>query len=308
MQMLSVPAGVTWELLVVNNNSCDGTDEVIAHQAQHLPLRRLFEPRPGKSYACNLAIAEARGDLIVWTDDDVLVSPRWLACYLDAARAWPDAAFFAGAVEPWFESNPPRWIRRHLASLSGVYAIAAPGSQTRPVSQGEAVFGANMAFRKEVACRFPFNVNLGRVQGQLLGGDDTELIQRVTQAGCYGVWVPEARAQHFIPSERLTSAYVWKWYRDAGRNFVRRGSLPACPTWGGAPRWAVVQYSIERVKALLQSPIKGRRWLSAFTQAARLQGVIAESREQQGKVKEPALGVCAGAQNGSHFLGGQEKR
>src|SRR5262249_21230021 len=93
---LRVPAGVEWELVVVNNNSTDDTDAVLQRHEGRLPLRRLFEPRPGKSFAANLALAEARSDLILWTDDDVHVDPDWLAEYVAAARAWPDASFFGG--------------------------------------------------------------------------------------------------------------------------------------------------------------------------------------------------------------------
>jgi hypothetical protein len=153
-----------------------------------------------------------------------------------------------------------------------------------------------MAFRTSVARQFPFNVHLGRIQGQLIGGDDTELIERVTQAGLDGVWVPGARAKHFIPRERLTYSYVQKWYRDAGRNLVRRGSLGPCPSLWGAPRWAVVQYNMELARSFLLSPGKGRRWLRAFTQAARLKGLIEESRELKRNDKNPTPNVCSAAQ------------
>src|ERR1700738_3055719 len=73
---LRIPEGVSWELLVVNNNCTDDTDAVIERHAGSLPIRRLYEPTPGKSYAHNLAIAEAQGDLVLWTDDDVIVDPE----------------------------------------------------------------------------------------------------------------------------------------------------------------------------------------------------------------------------------------
>jgi glucosyl-dolichyl phosphate glucuronosyltransferase len=63
-------------LLVVNNNSTDNTDQIIAHHAEWLPIRRLFEPKAGKSHAANLGIQHATGELIICTDDDVLVASR----------------------------------------------------------------------------------------------------------------------------------------------------------------------------------------------------------------------------------------
>lgn len=67
MRQLQVPAGVEWELLVVNNNCTDATDDVIERHSTHLPIRRLFEVKQGHSHARNRAVAEATGELIVWT-------------------------------------------------------------------------------------------------------------------------------------------------------------------------------------------------------------------------------------------------
>ncbi len=72
-RLLEIPHGVEWEVMVVNNQCSDSTDAVIARHAAHLPIRRLVEPRPGLSHSRNCAVAAARGDLLVWTDDDVLV-------------------------------------------------------------------------------------------------------------------------------------------------------------------------------------------------------------------------------------------
>src|SRR5262245_24832825 len=110
MRRLRVPSGHDWELLVVDNNCTDDTDAVLRSYAGCLPLRRLFEPTPGKSHAANLALAHARGELILWTDDDVMVDPDWLSAYAGAAARWPDVAYFGGRIVPLFEAPPPRWL------------------------------------------------------------------------------------------------------------------------------------------------------------------------------------------------------
>ena len=97
---LTVPVGVKWELLVVNNRCTDDTDSVIARHQMRLPLRRLFEPEPGLSNARNCAVAAAQGDLMLWTDDDVLIDRDWLEAYVAAASKWPDAGYFGGRIEP----------------------------------------------------------------------------------------------------------------------------------------------------------------------------------------------------------------
>jgi glycosyltransferase involved in cell wall biosynthesis len=278
MRQLDVPSGVTWELLVVNNNSTDDTDAVLTRHAAALPLVRLFEPRPGKSHAANTAAAHATGDLLVWTDDDVRVQSGWLAAYARAATDWPEAAFFAGPIDPWFEREPPAWIRRHLSELSGVYVIVDYGTAARPLTRADPVFGANMAFRSAVARTFPLNAQLGRIQGALFGADDTELIARVAAAGHYGVTVPDARLQHFNPSSRLTKAYVARWYRDSGRTLVRQGALGASRRVAGVPPWVVRRWLQEQAKRGLWAARGDRRWFDAFRQSARLGGMIQEVR------------------------------
>src|SRR5438093_1564287 len=112
MTRLVIPPGVSWELLVVNNRCTDDTDQVIAGYSGRLPLRRVYEPQPGLSHARNAAVREARGDYILWTDDDALVEEGWVEAYVEAFRRWPQAAVFGGPVRPWFTQTPPTWVER----------------------------------------------------------------------------------------------------------------------------------------------------------------------------------------------------
>jgi glycosyltransferase involved in cell wall biosynthesis len=91
MHNLRVPAGLEWELLIVNNNCTDNRDAVIANHAENLPIRRLSEARAGKSYAANQALEQARCDLVLWTDDDVPVDGRWLTSAVERASRHPHA-------------------------------------------------------------------------------------------------------------------------------------------------------------------------------------------------------------------------
>src|ERR1044071_912653 len=74
-------AGVRYEVIVVDNNSTDGTREVIEGYIKrgHENLRYVFEGRQGVSYARNTGIAEARAGIIAFADDDVRVSKDWVA-------------------------------------------------------------------------------------------------------------------------------------------------------------------------------------------------------------------------------------
>ena len=84
--LISPPGG--WELIVVDNNSNDATKDVCRAYANVLPLKYLFEKRQGIGYAFNSGIRESKGDLIVFTGDDITPDPMWLLEYEKGANKW----------------------------------------------------------------------------------------------------------------------------------------------------------------------------------------------------------------------------
>ncbi len=281
MRDLRLPDGTTWELLIVNNNCTDDTDAVIARHSDSLPLRRLHEPAQGLSNARNCAVAAAQGDLLLWTDDDVLVDPDWITEYVTAVNRFPQAGYFGGTVDPWFAYDPPRWVLTNLDRLDGPFALRRLGPEVRPLTRTEQVFGANMAFRTRLMKDFRFNASLGRIGKEMLSGEETELVTRLQAAGWSGVWVGSARVRHYIPAERLTSAYVWKFFHGIGRTNQRRfPSDPSCPKLFGVPRWVLRRYVANRLRSLLLAPSCGARWLDSYIQAAVSRGVLDECRTQ----------------------------
>jgi glycosyltransferase involved in cell wall biosynthesis len=277
---LHVPPGIEWELLVVNNNCTDETDGVIDRHAGALPLRRLLELEPGHSMARNRAIAEASGDLIAWTDDDVIVDGGWLAAYAKAATDWPDAAYFGGPIDPHFEVEPPAWIAHNFEQLANAYAVLHLEGGTRPLGPREHVFGANMAFRASAMPRLAFDSRLGYRGSDKTGGDETDLHSRLRAAGRYGVWVDSARVEHLIPADRLTLHYLRECYRGRGRAMARIDGPPACALLLGYPRYAVRRYLQTRLSLARRWP-GGRRWAEEITTAAFLEGFLAESIRQR---------------------------
>lgn len=279
LRELTLPDGTTWELLVVNNNCTDDTDAVAAKHADSLPLRLLRETKQGLSNARNCAIEHTRGDLLVWTDDDVLVDPHWLAEYLKAAAAFPDAGFFGGTVDPWFAVEPPAWVKRNLDQLQGTFAIRQLGPEVRPLADNELPFGANMAFRTALIRNHRFDPALGRIGTGMLSGEETELVARLRKQGHPGIWVGPARVQHYVAAERLTANYVWKYFHGLGRTYrICDPGDPNGPRFLGAPRWAVRRYLAARGVSLALRPGRGRAWLTHYIAAAIARGVIDEAR------------------------------
>ncbi len=278
MCSLVIPASISWELLVVNNNCTDETDETISRYAQRLPLRRLFEPKPGLSNARNCAMSATTGDLLIWTDDDVLVDPNWVVEYVKAANTSPGFSYFGGTIEPWFESKPPHWIASNLNLLQGPFAVRELGGEVRPLSENEDPFGANMGMRTLAARELGFDSRLGRRPDSLSSAEETDLFSRMKRLGHRGLWIGPAKVRHFIPTVRLNAQYLKEWFYEGGRSNVRMDGIDENWRWAGdVPAFALKALWLARLNRALLWPIKGPHWTQAFRDAAYFRGYIEEA-------------------------------
>jgi glucosyl-dolichyl phosphate glucuronosyltransferase len=294
MAELVIPEGVTWELLVVNNNATDHTEEVIQKhfQAGRLPLQALFEKEQGLSRARNKAISEFRGELLLWTDDDVLVSPNWLAAHVKASLEYPDAAAFGGPIEPWFPVPPPKWFTRNIARLGPYWALLERPSGKRILDKGEHVFGANMVYRREAIAGKLFNVNAGHIGKKSGGFDEIEIQEAIEQSGRPRIWVPEAVVTHYVIPERMNLAYLWQHLVHVHyKRFYDPADFTGSKRVFDIPRWLLRTYIQKRVLLALRSLNRDDRWVDAFLEAARVGGLVAGAQEES----TPQGGVSVGS-------------
>jgi len=278
MCALRVPQGSEWELLVVNNNCTDATDEVTASFRGRLPVRRLFEPKQGLSNSRNCGIAAAAGELVVFTDDDVFVEPSWLEAYLGAAERWPEAAYFGGRIVPRYECQPPRWVQSNLRRFRNMFGVRDFGPDERPFQDGEGPFGGNMAFRRELLGQWRFAPDLGRSGNGRMMGEETALFAHLHEAGYRGVWVPEAGLGHFIPRRCFTRRYIWNYFRGQARTGIRLHGVPDQKLLWGAPRYHIRRFCLARLKSWILYPFGGDTWVTPFIHAAKSWGMIEECR------------------------------
>jgi glucosyl-dolichyl phosphate glucuronosyltransferase len=215
--VLRVPNELGWELVVVNNGSTDRTDEIIDSFGGRLPIHRIDEPRIGHSHARNAAVRNARGEYILWTDDDVLVAPAWLEEYLAAFERWPKSSLFGGPVAPAFLVEPPLWLTTSWPLVSTAYAIVDLGPSEDPLEMNRLPYGANMAFRLSSQRRFLYDIRFGHGPGGKIGGEETRVMRELLASGESGRWVPGAGLQHLIPADRQTEEYLRSYYRGRGR-------------------------------------------------------------------------------------------
>jgi glucosyl-dolichyl phosphate glucuronosyltransferase len=208
---LAIPADVEAECVVIDNASTDDTAAVVDNFARGsaIPMRRVFEPHPGSSFARNRAVDESAADFIFFIDDDAVAERDWAAVLLDDMRRRDlDAA--CGMVVPRWSSPPPDWLGPSLWVKLAVHDRRA--IESAPSSSAERLdnyFSANVGFTRSAFARFgKFREDLGVVGGNPISGEDTELFARILARGGSMGFVPHAIVHHLIPPERMTLAYL----------------------------------------------------------------------------------------------------
>jgi len=253
------------EVVIVDNGSSDATDDVVRTAVARfpVPLRYVVEPSPGKSRALMAGLAAAHGDVLALTDDDVLVGDDWLAA-IRALWREADIGLAGGRVTPGWARSAPRWLR--FDAGIGYGPLAAPlalldyGPEPAPLGDRTAL-GANMAVtRRALDAAGGFPLDLGKLRGTLLSGEDHALCERVQAAGFRAVYDPRLVVRHHVPADRLRLAYYVRWF-----------------FWSGITNAALDHRSSARGEAVRLAPL--RHWvLRAARGAVRLAAAALTAR------------------------------
>lgn len=216
-----------WECIVVDNNSKDDTRERVARFIESHPGLNIiyrFEPQQGLSYARNAGIESARGEIIAFVDDDERVAQGFFDAYIELFERHPEAMTAGGRVIAEYPAGRPRWMSRYSEQ-----PIANPidfGHEVKPYPQRCIPAGGNMAFRREVFQRIGvFNTELGRKGTTLIGGEESELFERIAAHNMPCYYTPGATIYHIIPSQKLTAEYFEKLCYNTGISQHRRAVL-----------------------------------------------------------------------------------
>lgn len=279
--------GVGWELLVVDNNSTDGTPGVVEAFAARHPVRYVRETRQGLSHARNRALAEFRGASLAFTDDDVRVDPAWLTAHAAALERFGEAGFFGGRIRPlWLTPRPRGFVDESLPLIGGLLMWYDLGESARPLAADELLpYGANMMLRRSLVDSVgAFRTDLGPI-GVVPGrGDDDEYLRRGIAAGARGVYVGGALCHHVVDPVRLTSGYLFRFGVQKGVALVRMGERVAHRGGRAMEAMHLVRAAGQLVKG------RGDRWRQCVINAGIEHGVrtaAAGRREERGGMVKP---------------------
>jgi GT2 family glycosyltransferase len=166
-------------------------------------VRYLAQPKPGASRARNLGVASARGEIVAFVDDDVVVDRFWLPALVDALQRHPDVDCVTGLVIPdslrlpvqlWFEQfgGFNRGYVRRTFDLS----TNRGDTMLYPYTAGALGGLGNAAFRRSALTgAAPFDVTLGPGT-PAFGAEDQDAFVSLLRRGGRLLYEPSAVVRH----------------------------------------------------------------------------------------------------------------
>lgn len=206
------------EVIVVDNNSDDATAE-IAQKHQYVRYSR--EEQQGLSHARNRGLQEARGEWVVFLDDDVVPNENWLLAYLRFIEHAPKACvFLGGRVGPLFEVDAPSQLVDHMSYMQGVWGLCESHSVEQKIDRlgVDLPVGANFGGRRDDFLSVGFDPGYGRVGEKLSSFEETLLMETLIRSGSIGYWVPGAEVAHRVPESRMSLEYIARFYEGLGQS------------------------------------------------------------------------------------------
>lgn len=235
---LAVPKG-GWEIIAVDNASTDNSASIIKNYTNKLPIHYLYEGKKGKNNALNLGVPLAKGNLIVFTDDDVIPESDWLVKLISCANSCQDYAIFGGVIKPNWPRQPDKRILDRVP-LGVTYAITNEDLIEGEIHPG-LVWGPNMAIRRDVfEAGHRFDTSVGPNGKNYVMGSETEFTIRLHKLGYKSWFCKEAVVYHIIRDYQLDPEWIIKRAYRFGRNMYRqeyRSFNPKIPVLFGIPRW-----------------------------------------------------------------------
>ena len=228
--------GLQWELIVVDNGSSDGTFELLEKMSAHLPVVRLSVDGVGQNRARNEAMERLSGDLVIFTDDDVLPARDCIRAYMEAAARWPEDAIFGANITPKFPPGTPEWMQVVDFEFSTTaFARYAPAEVEGPVKRHP--YGPSFAVRRSAMEGMRFNAQLGPQTGSYAMGGEGDFLRRLATRGYRYIYVPTARVHHVVRPEQVQPEWLFARANKKGRGQVYLPSNRRPPRFyvGGVP-------------------------------------------------------------------------
>ena len=209
-----------YEILVIDNGSNDETKSVYNKNYDEHPnhqIRYIYEPEPGLLSGRHRGALEAKGEILVFVDDDIEADVNWLQAI---KQSFEDATvqIVGGRNLPDFEVEPPKWlewfwIEHPYGKLCSELSLLDFGDQVRDIDPNY-VWGLNFSIRKVALFELGgFHPDCIPKHLQCFQGDgETGLTQKAKLKGYRAIYQPNALVFHSVSQERMTYEYFDRRY------------------------------------------------------------------------------------------------
>ena len=208
-----------FEVIVVDNNSTDETDQVcnaFIHAHPELNVQYLKESQQGASFARNTGAASASGQILVFMDDDAIAEKNFINRYITLFKSFPEAVGGGGKIIPRYIPAEPEWMSYYVSSLVGNFDYSPTSCAFK---QGKYPLESNMAVKADAFNRIKgFNTQLPGVKGTLrIGGEGKDFFYRLTEDGSKILYDPQIIVEHVVETAKLTREYMYRVASGIGR-------------------------------------------------------------------------------------------
>lgn len=204
-----------YEIIIANNNSTDNTQKIIDEYIANYPdlIKTIFEPRQGAHYTRNTAAHKSKGDLLYYTDDDMIADGDLIKNLVQVFIDNSDVASASGKVLPKWEVEPPQWIKENLnnawLSLNDI------GDETIVSEEDVGVYSCHQMMRREVFFKSG-GFNPDNTADEWIGDGETGLNIKIKDLGYKFAYAGNSVIYHMIPPSRMTQEYFNKRLANQG--------------------------------------------------------------------------------------------
>lgn len=202
---------IRWELILVDNGSAERLSDIV-DLSWHPNAQIISEERLGLIFARRVGVFASNGGIVVFVDDDNVLSPEYLGVCLEIGQEKKFLGAWGGNIVADYEGKVPEWLFRYESMLQIRAASAPRWSNVDGVAMP---CGAGLAIRSEVLKYYfteafldPRRQRLGYQGTNLIGGDDLDIIVSSRKLGLGWGLFPELSLKHIIPKKRTKLVYL----------------------------------------------------------------------------------------------------
>jgi cellulose synthase/poly-beta-1,6-N-acetylglucosamine synthase-like glycosyltransferase len=244
-----------WEAILVDNASTLPVEPMVEN---HGPsnLRVLREPELGLTSARRSGLKAARGNIVVFADDDNVLASDYLQQSLETFARLPSVGAIGGKSVPAFAVEPADWQHAFFSLLalrdlgsSELVSDFSPHDPAKKKYPSFAPIGAGMALRRAAVEKWlqtevhPISDRRG---GALTSAGDNDIILRILKSGWQVAYVPQLKLTHLIPASRLDPEYLGRLNHGIQKSWMQVLTLHEINPWPTLPSWTV---PLRRLKA-----------------------------------------------------------